>query len=104
MRRIWVSLLLAFCLVSSQQGALLHELRHYSPHASASDGAEADSHGPGMGCDVCFAFEHIAGAVATAFVVLALAPTAEHWSATERFGLRAGDAPLARARDPPAAF
>jgi len=104
MRRIWVSLLLAFCLVFSQQGALLHELRHYAPHASAFHGAEADSHGPGMGCDVCFAFEHIASAVATAFVVLALASTAEHWSLTERFTLRAGDAPLARARDPPTAF
>ena len=104
MRRIWVSLLLAFCLVSSQQGALLHELGHYVPHAGASHGAEADSHGPGMACDVCFAFEHIAGAVATAFVVLALASTAEHWSLTERFALRAGDVPHARARAPPAAF
>lgn len=104
MRRIWVSLLLAFCLVSSQQGALLHELGHCAPHADASHRIEADSHGPGMGCDICFAFEHIAGAVATARVVLALASTADHWRLTERFALRASDVPLARARAPPTAL
>jgi hypothetical protein len=104
MRRLWVSLLLTFCLVCSQQGALLHELGHYAPHAGASHGVEADSQGPGVGCDVCLAFEHIAGAVATALVLLVLASTAEHWSLTERFALRAGDVPRARARDPPIAF
>jgi hypothetical protein len=104
MSRIWASLLLAFCLVSSQQGALLHELGHYAPRVDALQSAQPESHGPGMGCDICLAFEHIAGAVATAFVILALLSTGEHWSLTERFAPRAADAPQARARDPPAAF
>jgi hypothetical protein len=103
MTRIWAALLLVLCLVSSQQGALLHELRHYAPPAEAAQGTASEPHGPGAGCDVCFAFEHIASAVATACVILALASTEEHWSATERFALRADDAPRARARDPPRA-
>jgi hypothetical protein len=104
MQRIWASLLLALCLVYSQQGALLHELRHYAHRADTLQSAEADTHGPGMGCDICLAFEHIAGAVATALVVPALLLTEEHWGLTERVALRAADAPQARARDPPATF
>ena len=104
MQRIWASLLLALCLVSSQQGALLHELGHYAHRADTLQGAEADTHGPGMGCDLCLAFEHIAGAVAGAIVLPALLSTEEHWGLTERFALRAADSPQARARDPPAAF
>jgi hypothetical protein len=103
MRRFWASLLLSLCLVSSQQGALLHELGHYAPHPGELQGVDSASPGPGAGCDVCFAFEHIASAVATAFVILALASTEEHWSSTERFAARADDAPRARARGPPAA-
>jgi hypothetical protein len=104
MQRIWASLLIALCLVSSQQGALLHELGHYTHSADTPQSAEAGTHGPGVGCDICLAFEHIAGVVATAIVVPALLSTEEHWSLTERVALRAADAPQARARDPPAAF
>lgn len=104
MTRFWASLLLALCLVSSQQGALLHELGHFAPQAGARQGAASESHDPGVTCDVCFAFEHIAGAVATAFVILALASTEEHWSVSQRFVPRAVDAPRARARGPPRAF
>jgi len=104
MRRIWGSLLLAFCLVSSQQGALLHELSHFVQRIGTLQSAEADTQPPGMRCDVCLAFAHIVGAVATAVVVLALLPTEEHWGLTECFALRAADAPQARARDPPGTF
>jgi hypothetical protein len=104
MRRIWASLLLALCLVSSQQGALLHELRHYAHRSDTLQSAEADTHGSGMGCDICLAFEHIAGAVATAVVLPALLSTEERWGLTERVAFRAADAPQARARDPPAHF
>jgi hypothetical protein len=104
MSKAWVSLLLALCLVSSQQGALLHELRHFAPHVDALQGAEPDTPGPGMGCDICLAFEHIAGAVATAFVILTLLSTEEYWSLTARFAHRAASVPRARARDPPVAF
>ena len=103
MKRFWAALLLALCLVSSQQGALLHELRHYAHRDDTLQIAEPDSHGPGMGCDVCLAFERIAGAVATPFGILALLSTEEHWSLTQRFALRATDVPQARARGPPAA-
>jgi len=103
--RLWASLLLALCLVASQQGALLHELGHYAHRGDTlPQSAEADTHGPGVGCDICLAFEHIAGAVATAIVVPALLSTEEHWGLTERFALRAADSPQARARDPPAPF
>ncbi|MBV8123427.1 MAG: hypothetical protein JO370_05025 [Paucibacter sp.] len=104
MRRLCGSLLLAFCLVSSQQAALLHELSHFAQRSGTLQSAEAGTQPPGMRCDICLAFAHIAGAVAAAVVVLALLPTAEHWVLTERFALRAADAPHARARDPPAAF
>ncbi len=104
MTRFWASLLLALCLVSSQTGALLHEIGHYAPRSDARQGAAAEPHDAGVNCDVCLAFDHIAGAVATAFVILALASTEEHWSATERFAPRAIDAPRARARGPPPAF
>ena len=52
MNRIWASLLLALCLVSSQQGALLHELRHYAHRDHTLQSAELESHGPGVGCDL----------------------------------------------------
>jgi hypothetical protein len=104
MKRSWGSLLLAFCLVSSQQGALLHEFRHYAHRNDTLQSAETDTPGPGMGCDICLAFEHIAGAAAAAFVILALLATQEYWSLVERFTLRAADVPQARARDPPAVF
>ncbi len=104
MRRVWASSLLALCLVFSQQGALLHELRHYAHRADTLQSAVADTRGPGTGCDICLAFEHIAGAVAVAIAVPALLSTEEHWGLTERFALRAADSPQARARDPPATF
>jgi len=101
MLRIWVSLLLAFCLVSSQQGALLHELGHYAARAEGLQGVEAQAHAAGAMCDVCFAFEHIAGAVATPLLVAAFLSTEDHWIATERFALLAAAPPQASARGPP---
>ena len=74
MRARLSSLLLAFCLVFSQQGALLHALRHELPHAGAASD-DAESHPAGAGCVTCLAFAR-----------------------------RPADVPRARARDPPGFF
>ena len=101
MKRSWISLLLAFCLVSSQQGALLHELRHLAPRLGTATTFEASMHAAGVACDICFAFEHIAGAVASPCVLHALLSTAEYWPVAERFTHLAAVPPEASARDPP---
>ena len=103
MRRHLSSLLLAFCLVFSQQGALLHALRHELPHAGASSD-EDESHAVGAGCATCLAFAHIAGAVTSATIAPLLLPLAFHWPAPAPFAHRPADVPHVRARGPPAAF
>ncbi len=101
MRRSWASLLLAFCLAFSQQGALLHELGHLVARVGALPHSVAHAHEAGVGCDGCLAFEHIAGAVATPCVIQALLSPGEYWPTRERFSIRAAVAPEASARDPP---
>jgi hypothetical protein len=102
-RRHLSSLLLAFCLVFSQQGALLHALRHELPHAAASSDL-AESHPAGLGCSTCLAFAHVAGVVASANVPCLLLPLAFHWPAASSFAHRPADVPPARARGPPVDF
>lgn len=102
MRRRLSSLLLAFCLVFSQQGALLHALRHELPRAGAvSD--DIGSHPAGTVCPTCLAFAHIAG-VAASTVVAPLLSLEFHWSAASPFAQRPADAPPTRARGPPVFF
>ena len=61
MRRRLSSLLLAFCLVFSQQGALLHELSHWHlPSTSAEASAQAASVDSDV-CLDCLAFAQVAG-------------------------------------------
>ena len=103
MRRQLSSLLLAFCLVVSQQGALLHALRHDLAHAAASSG-EVESHPAGVGCSTCLAFAHLAGVVTSAAIAPLLLRLAFHWFAATPFAHRPADAPQARARDPPVGF
>ena len=102
MRRRLSSLLLAFCMVFSQQGALLHALRHELPRAGAvSD--DIDPHPAGTVCVICLAFASIAGVV-TSTVVAPLLSLEFHWSADVPFAYRPADAPPTRARGPPAFF
>ena len=104
MQRLWAALLLVLCLAASQQGELLHELSHVARAAGAPQDAEHEPRDAGVGCDICLAFDHIVGVVATRVVLPPLLSTEEHWPLTERFAPRAADVPQARARAPPAAF
>ena len=103
MRRRLSTLLLLFCLVFSQQGALLHALRHEFPNANATANGEA-SHPAGMSCSVCLAFAHIVGVVTSATVPPWLLSLEFHWPADAPFARRPADVPQARARDPPDLF
>ena len=103
MRARLSSLLLAFCLVFSQQGALLHALRHELPHAGATSD-DSGSHAEGVGCITCLAFAQIAGAVTSAVVTAPLLALEFHWSPDAAFARRPADVPRARARDPPGFF
>ncbi len=103
MRRSLSSLLLLFCLVFGQQGALLHALRHDFPQANAPIEGE-DPHPAGMTCPACLAFAHVAGVVTSVTVPPLLLALAFHWPASQPFARRAADLPQARARDPPAFF
>jgi hypothetical protein len=100
MRRRLSALLLALCLVLSQQGALLHDLRHGIPGANATVNGE-ESHPAGMTCSACLAFAHIVGAVVSATVPALLLSLEFHWPADSPFAHRPADTPQARARDPP---
>ncbi len=100
MRRRLSALLLAFCLVFSQQGALLHALRHEFPDATATADSE-ESRPAGMTCSACLAFAHIVGVVTSATVPPLLLSLAFHWPVASPFARRPADIPQARARDPP---
>jgi hypothetical protein len=105
MRRRLSSLLFAFCLVFSQQGALLHALRHELPHAGAASADDPESHPAGVACATCLAFAHIAGvATSPAVAPPPLLSLAFHWCAASAFARRPADIPRARARDPPSLF
>jgi hypothetical protein len=102
MTRRWPLLLVALCMAWCQQGALLHGLRHHHlPRAAAQAALQASAHQEGVACDTCFAFEHVACALATASTVASLLPADEHWRLHERFAHLAASAPDASARDPP---
>ena len=100
MRHRLSALLLAFCLVFSQQGALLHAVRHEFPDANATVN-DAGFHPAGVSCPVCLAFAHIVGVVASAIVPPSLLSLVFHWSVASPFAHRPADVPRARARDPP---
>ena len=100
MRRLLSALLLLLCLVFSQQGALLHALRHEFPDATATADSE-ESRPAGMTCSVCLAFAHIAGVMTSATVPPLLLPLEFHWPANSPYARRPANAPQARARDPP---
>jgi len=101
MMRRWPLLVVALCMAWCQQGALLHGLRHHLPRAAAQAALQASAHQEGVACDTCFAFEHVACAMATASLVAHLPPADEHWLVHERFAHLATSAPDASARDPP---
>lgn len=100
MRRRLSALLFALCLVFSQQGALLHALRHEFPAANATANGE-DSHPAGMTCSACLAFAHIVGVVTSATVPPLLLSLEFHWCADSPVVHRPADIPQARARAPP---
>ena len=100
MHRRLSALLLAFCLAFSQQGALLHALRHEFPDATATADSE-ESRPAGMTCSVCLAFAHIVGVVTSATVPPLLLSLEFHWPVAAPLARRPADVPQARARDPP---
>jgi hypothetical protein len=101
MARRWPLLLVALCMAWCQQGALLHGLRHHLPHPAAQAALQAPDHDEGVGCRTCFAFEHVACAMATACAVASVLSADEHWTLPVRFVPLAAPAPEASARDPP---
>jgi hypothetical protein len=100
-RKIWSSLLLAFCLVFSQQGALLHELSHFSQRSPVAGVTEVASKAAGTSCDICVAFDQIAGVVSCSSCPAILLASEDHWEVTESFSVLASEVPASRARDPP---
>jgi len=66
--RLFASLLLPLLLVLAQQGALLHELSHYTAPDTLDEGDRQtpDKHP----CELCLAFAHI-GSTATSDTVVA---------------------------------
>ena len=103
MRRFLSALLLALCLASSQQGALLHALRHDLVAAGLAIDDEK-SHPAGMGCAVCLAFAHVAGVVTSAVIAPVLLCLEFHWPAAHAFLQRPAEVPHERSRGPPAVF
>lgn len=101
MRKSWVQLLLALCLVLSQEGALLHALRHQVPSTVTHPSDDRDSHPAGVTCSECLAFAHLGGVVAGGVVAPALLALDEHVEGAEGFSPRAAEVPRTRARDPP---
>ena len=103
MRRFLSTLLLALCLASSQQGALLHALRH--DLAAAGFAIDDEKSRPaGVGCSACLAFAHVAGAVASTVIAPLLLSLGFHWPVAQAYLPRPAEAPCARARGPPAVF
>ena len=103
MRRFLSALLLALCLASSQQGALLHALRHDLTAAGLAIDDEK-SRPAGVGCAVCLAFAHVAGVVTSAVIAPVLLSLEFHWPVAQAFLQRPAEAPRARSRGPPAVF
>jgi len=70
LRRLCATLLLPLLLVLAQQGALLHELSHYTAPDTLDEGDQQtpDKHP----CELCLAFAHIGSTATTDIVVPAL--------------------------------
>lgn len=100
-RKVWSSLFLAFCLVFSQQGALLHDLSHFSQRSPVVGVTAVASKAAGTSCDICVAFDQIAGVASCPSCPAILLASEDHWEVTESFSVLASDVPAARARDPP---
>jgi hypothetical protein len=101
-RKFWRPLLLAFSLLISQQGALLHELRHVAESAtSTSPSKSGKSDAPGTVCETCVAFAQIAGVIHSSVATPPVLAAVEHWLASEPFVAREADIPPHSARDPP---
>jgi hypothetical protein len=103
MRRLLSALLLTLCLAASQQGALLHALRHDLAAAGLAIDEE-ESRPAGVGCAVCLAFAHVAGVVTGAVIAPVLLSLEFHWPAAQTFVQRPAEVPRARSRGPPAVF
>jgi hypothetical protein len=103
MHRRLSALLLAFCLLFSQQGALLHALKH-DLHGASKVVDDGQDHPRGSVCRVCLAFAGAVGAVAAAFFVPPLLALQFHWAGARAFVRRTPDVPATRARGPPVVF
>ena len=103
MRRFLSALLLALCLACSQQGALLHALGHDLAAAGLAIDDEK-SRPAGVGCSVCLAFAHVAGAVTSTVIAPVLLSLGFHWPVAQAYLQRPAEAPHARSRGPPAVF
>lgn len=101
MRKLYLTLLLPLFLLLSQQGALLHELSHYSDAESSSQ--RQKQHPNGDACDDCLSFAHILGAVKPDVQAPRLLPDlAHHLAATVLAQATQAAAPVPRSRGPPA--
>lgn len=100
MRKLYLSLLLPLFLLLSQQGALLHELSHYSEPGSSTQ--RQKQHPNGDPCDDCLSFAQIAGAVKPDALAPRLLPgLGHHLAATAQVQATQATAPVPRSRGPP---
>ena len=104
MRKFLSALLLALCLAASQQGALLHALQHDLTATGLATIDGEKSRPAGVGCAVCLAFAHVAGAVTSAVIAPGLLSLEFHRPLEQAFLQRPAEAPRARSRGPPAGF
>ncbi len=94
-------MLLALWMVLVQQGALLHELSHYtSPDAQTELGHK--KHVAAGACALCLSFAQVNSGAASALVPTALrADVAFHWEPASPVHPRAAAVPAQRSRGPP---
>ncbi len=107
MRKLLLALLLPFVLLSSQQGAVTHEIGHIADFVAQAGAAVDDGPGragqqPGdLQCEACLAFAHLAGVATAQVLPPALLSFSFHFAVIEALAFIAADAPTARSRGPP---
>ena len=99
-RKLLFSVFVSLALLLSQQGAISHEIKHLSGNES-SQTSDGKGKSDVAHCLDCLAFDHIAGAVRSTFVLPPLLETADFWQGDVNVITRAADSPSRRARAPP---
>jgi hypothetical protein len=101
LRRIVFSMILPFALLMSQQGALLHELRHFE-EAVANNGEVQVKATDGDVCSACLAFAQVSGIAKPTVVALAIPVNLRfHHTVQPTITVAEAQPPAQRNRGPP---